>query len=59
LEKESNSSVMALSKDLIGSAQKRIVAWQRVDKRRFDLVFGIELDQYLVKYGQTIKDKFQ
>ncbi len=51
--------MMALSSDLIGSAQKRIVAWQRVDKRRFDLVFGIELDQYLVKYSQTIKDKFQ
>ena len=50
---------MNLSKDLITSAQKRIIPWQRVDKRRFDLIFGIELDKYLSKYGQTIKDKFQ
>ena len=32
---------MVLSKDLITFAQKRVIAWQRVDKRMFDLVFGI------------------
>jgi len=32
---------MILSKDMINSAQKKIIAWQRVDKHRFDLIFGM------------------
>ncbi len=32
---------MHLSKDLIISAQKRIIRWQRVDKKRIYLMLGI------------------
>ena len=49
---------MNLSKDLIGSAQKRVVAWQRVSKNTFDLTFGIELNYYLMKNEQSIKNRF-
>lgn len=49
---------MGLSKDLIISAQKRIVSWQRVDEKRIYMMIGCDLNKYLEANKEKIMRKF-